>query len=160
MVKKLILFFLGLIPFVLGFLINSWLMQNQNLVFPSKLIGLIFLSFWLLIGFATSEFEKTLLKSTLIVNLPAFLMLLLIMYQEIILGHYWANIIGIAAQFYYLPLINIASSVYRIFSFLTSGITYTRWVCLVGFLLMFASYYLGGYLKKRRNIWVIRYKQS
>ncbi|WP_353095125.1 hypothetical protein [Tissierella praeacuta] len=143
--KKLFLFLLGFIPLVLGFLMNSWLMQNHILKF--KLIGIIFLALWLLIGFTTCYFAKTPLKSTIIANLPAFLMLLFIMYQEIILRRYWSNIFGVATQFYYLPLINIAASFYPSFMIVRFWL-----VSLIGFLLMFSSYYLGGYLKKHRNI--------
>ncbi|MFF2755149.1 hypothetical protein ACFVR1_15530 [Psychrobacillus sp. NPDC058041] len=147
--KKMILFLLGLIPFVLGFLMNSWLMQNQNSILPFKLIGIIFLVFWVLVGFITCKFEKTPLKSAVIINLPAFLILLFIMYQEIILGQYWFNIFGMATQFYYLPLLNISSSLVGIFLSLTPWATQIWSASLIAFLLMFASYYLGCYLKKR-----------
>ena len=144
--KKMILFLLGLIPFVFGFLMNSWLMQNQNIVLASKLIGIIFLIFWILVGFITFKLEKTPLKSAIIINLPAFLILLLIIYQEIILAQYWSNIFGLATQFYYLPLINISSFLISIFLPLTSFGIWSE--SLIAFLLMFASYYLGCYLKK------------
>ncbi|MFF2754471.1 hypothetical protein ACFVR1_12090 [Psychrobacillus sp. NPDC058041] len=143
--KKLILFFIGLIPFVLGFLMNSWLMQNQNSILPFKLIGIIFLVFWALVGFITCKFEKTPFKSAAIINLPAFLTLLFIMYQGIILGQFWSNIFGLATQFYYLPLINISAS---LGIFLPLSPLHNWSLSLIAFLLMFASYYLGCYLKK------------
>ena len=60
--KKALLILIGLIPFVLGFLMNAWLMQNQDSVLPFKLIGILFLVFWGLIGYITCKFEKTPLK--------------------------------------------------------------------------------------------------
>ena len=148
----MILILLGLIPFVLGFLMKSWLIQNQDSVLPFKMIGLIFLAFWLMVGFISYEFEKTLLKSAVIAHLPALLVLLFIMYQEIILGQYWSNLFGIATQFYYLPLINISSSVVGIFLSFTPWTKHIWSGCLIAYLLMFASYYLGYYLKRYRNI--------
>ncbi len=128
---------------------NSWLTEIQDSVLPFKLIGLIFLAFWVTVGFLSYKFVKALLKSSVIAHLPALLMLLFIMYQEIILGQYWSNWFGIATQFYYLPLINLSSSVVGIFSSSIKGI----WlVSLIAFLFMFASYYLGNYLKNFRNI--------
>ena len=146
------LFLLGLTPFVLGFLMNSWLIQNPDSVLPFKLIGFIFLAFWVTVGFISYKIEKTLLKSAVIAHLPALLMLSLIMYQEIIVGQYWSNIIGIAAQFFFLPLINISSSVVGIvLSFIpwdihvwSTGLI----ASIIAFLLMLTSYCLGYYLKK------------
>lgn len=140
--KKLMLFFLGLIPFISGFIMNDIIMQNPNITIPYKLIGIIFILFWAFIGFITCKFGKTSLESAVIANLPAFLVLLLNLYQEIISGEYWLNIFGSATQFYYLPLINLSSA----FTFWSP---YFWTVYIAGFILMFASYYIGAYLKKR-----------
>lgn len=144
--KGMILFLLGLIPFVLGFLMNSWLMQNQNSVLPSNIIGIIFLIFWVLVGFITCKHGKKRLTSTITINLTAFLILLLIMYQEAILDRYWSNIFGWSTQIYYLALINISSFLLGIF---LPSTTVGIWPeSLIAFLLMFASYYIGCYLNK------------
>lgn len=141
--KKLILFLIGLIPFVSGFLMNSWLMQNPNSVLPFKLIGSIFLVFWVLVGSITCKFDKTPYHSAVIIHLPALLVLLLIMYQDMILGQFWSNIFGLATQFYYLPLINISS-------FIVGGGLYVQmWTAsIVAFFLMYGCYYLGCYFNK------------
>ncbi|QUW23006.1 hypothetical protein JSQ81_05395 [Sporosarcina sp. Marseille-Q4063] len=132
---------------------NSWLMQNPDDVLPFKLIGFIFLSFWITVGFISYKFEKTPLKSAVIAHLPALLMLFFIIYQEVILDQYWANIFGLATQHYYLPLINIAAPVVSIFSFLIPGGMGIWLVSLIAFSLMFAAYYLGYYLK---SVFVIK----
>lgn len=142
--KRIVLFLLGLIPFMLGYQMSSWLMQNQDSVLPFKLIGILFLIFWILVGFITSKFEKTPLMTSIILNLPAFLVLLLIMYQTIIVGQSWSTLFGWAIQLYFLPLINISSFIVgRLFFYVH------MWsACLVAFLLMFASTYLGCYLRR------------
>ncbi|MDD3705069.1 MAG: hypothetical protein PHC45_03250 [Clostridiaceae bacterium] len=140
--RRFKLFLIGLIPFILGFIMNAIMMQNPNFNLPYKLIGVLSLVIWGFIGFKTCEFGKTSVESAMIVNLPAFLVLLLNLFQEIILGQYWFNIVGISTQFFYLPLINLS------FSF-TFWSPYLWTVYIVGFLLMFASYYIGAYLKKR-----------
>jgi hypothetical protein len=143
--KKFMLFFLGLIPFALGFIINAIMTQNKDLLLPYKLIGIMCILFWGFIGFKTCEFGKTSLESAIIANLPAFLVLLLNLYQEIILGQYWLNIFGAATQFYYLPLVNLSAP----FTFWSHDF----WtVYIIEFLLMFASYYAGAYLKKRSTL--------
>ena len=148
----MILFLLGLIPFVLGFFMNSWLMQNPDSIIPFQLIGLIFLAFWLMVGFISYKFEASLLKSAVIAHLPALLMLLFIMYQEIIRGQFWSNLFGIATQLYYLPLITISSSIVGIFLSLTPWAINIWSTSIIAFLLMLASYYIGYHIKKYRNL--------
>ena len=146
--KKALLILIGLIPFVLGFLMNAWLMQNQDSVLPFKLIGILFLVCWGLIGFITYNFEKTPLKSTVILHIPAFLVLLLIMFQNIILAQSLSNFLGWATQFYYLPLLNLSTTIEMLLPFNLINVWMT---CLIAFLLMIASYYLGCYLTKFRS---------
>ena len=151
-IKKMTLILLGFIPLVLGFIMNSWILENPDSVLPFKLIGFAFLAFWVIVGFFGFKFEKTLVKSTLIAHIPALLALLLIMYQEIILGQFWSNLLGMATQFYYLPLVNISASVVGVFSFLLSGMKGLGSASLIALLLMFAAYYLGYYFSKYRSI--------
>lgn len=145
---------LGLIPFIIGFLMNQWIVKNPESVLPHKLISILFLAFWVLVGFTSSKFTKNLLKSSIIVNLPAFLMLLLNMYQQIIVGQYWTGAMGEFSQIYFLPLINITGSVVEFFmffiTFFTNQVhTISSWILsLTAFLLMFIAYYLGGYLRR------------
>lgn len=145
--KRLILFLLGLTPLVLGFLMNSWMVKNQNSVLPFKLIGIIFLLYWVVVGFITCKFERTSLKSAIIANLSAFLMLLFILFQEIILEEYWTNMFGIVTQFYFLPLVNISSSIVGFFGF----VIYFSVASIISFLFMFGSYYLGSYFKNQKG---------
>ena len=139
--KKLLLVLLGLIPFVLGFAMNSWLMDNPNSILPFKLIGILFLVFWVWIGFITCKYAKTPFQSAVIIHLPALFVLFLIMYQDIVLEKFWSNLFGLATQFYYLPLINLSSFIFS-FTMTISPLM------IVAFLLMYGSYYVGCYFKK------------
>lgn len=140
--RKVMLLLLGFIPFILGFMMNAIMMQNPNFILPYMAIGILSLVIWGFIGFKTCKFGKTSLESAIIANLPALLVLLLNLFQEIILGQYWTNIVGTSTQFFYLPLINLSS-------IFTSWSPYVWPVYIVGFLLMFVSYYIGAYFKKR-----------
>jgi len=140
---------------------NQWIVQNPEKVLPYKLISLFFLAFWVIVGFTSSKFAKNLLRSSLIVNLPAFLMFLLNMYQQIVVGQYWPGAIGDLSQFYFLPLTNISGSVIEVFMFFTLFFTNqvqtsSSWILfLTSFLLMVISYYLGGYLRRKYDIWIV-----
>ena len=116
--KKWLLVLIGLIPFVLGFAMNSWLINNPNSILPFRLLGVLFLVLWVSVGFITCKYAKTPYHSAVILHLPALFVLLLIMYQDMVLEEYWSNLFGLATQFYYLPLINISSF---ISSFIITG---------------------------------------
>ncbi len=137
--KRMILLLWGLVPFGVGFLINVLLMKN--LILPFKIIGIAFLLGWGLLGFLTNSNGKTIVKTAVFANLPAFVVLLLILYQEIKLGHYWMNLFGIATQFFFLPLLNISFS-------LTFWEQHVWPAYIVSFILMCVAFLLGGYVKK------------
>ena len=142
--KKLFLVLLGLIPFVLGFVMNSWLMNNPNSILPFKLIGILFLVFWVWVGFITCKYVKTPYQSAVIIHLPALFVLFLIMYQDIVLEKFWSNFFGLATQFYYLPLINLSNFIF----------SYTMTISplmIVAFSLMYGSYYVGCYFKSSQR---------
>ena len=145
--KKLLLVLIGLIPFGLGFAMNSWLMDNPNSILPFRLIGILFLVFWVSVGFITCKYAKTPYHSAVILHLPALFVLLLVMYQDIVLEEYWSNLLGLATQVYYLPLINLSSF---IFSYTMTGGLFVQMstATVVAFLLMYGSYYVGCYFKK------------
>lgn len=149
--KKMILFLIGLIPLLLGFLMDSRLMQVQS-NFPFKLIGIIFLGLWMFLGFKNYDFEGSPFKTSLIVHLPALIVLLAIVYQEFIVGEFSKDILGMATQLFYLPLASLSSSI------ITNFFSFTPWTMQVflssaiSFLLMFICFYLGCYFKKHRRV--------
>ncbi|MDW0109687.1 hypothetical protein QT716_06410 [Sporosarcina aquimarina] len=128
---------------------NTWLLQNHSSILPFTAIGLVFLAFWAFVGFITSRKDRTLLKSAFITNTTAFIVLLLIVYQEILLEKFWLNLFGTATQFYYLPLFNLSASILGTFTHITTFAIHTWSAALVGFCLLFVSYYIGGLMKKR-----------
>ena len=150
-IKKLILFLLGLIPFALGLLMNTWTMTNRDSILPLKLIGIGFLIFWTALGFMTSKFERTPLKASMSIHLPSFLILLSIMYQEIIVGKYFSNLFGLFSQLYYLPLINLISSIESIFLSLTPWRIYFWTTSLMSFLVMVFCYHLGVHIRNKKE---------
>lgn len=80
--------------------------------------------------------------SLLLVNLPACLVLLLQLFQEMILGQYWEGLLGLATQFYSLPILSI--------SFTLTFWAHQVWAAyMIGFLLMIITYSVGWQLRKK-----------
>ena len=141
--RKLIALLIGLTPLGIGYFMNDIMMQNQHLLLPYWLIGLIFLVVWCLVGYLTGDRAKFSVPLLLFAHLPALIALILNLYQEIILGQYWANWIGKATQFFFLPLVNIAAPL----AFWSSRFCA---VYVAATILMAVAYALGAFLKTRK----------
>jgi len=142
--KKLLLFFIGLLPLAFGALLNALMLGAlQNATLPYGVIGLFFLLFWLLLGFWTRPLTKSAFAAAAIAHIPALAALALLLYQEMALGRYWFNAFGLFPQFFYLPLISLAG---RIVVFAHTMPP----VYIAAFVMMFAVFRAGGALCKRK----------
>lgn len=102
--RKLGLVLAGLTPFLFGGIQNWAMMKYMDAVMPFKLIGAGFLLLWLCFALALgTDWEK---QTVFLLNLPAFVVLLLIFVQEVILSAYWRNAAGMWTQLFFLPLLH------------------------------------------------------
>lgn len=140
--KKIILFLVGIIPLFIGYGMN-YLMFGPfyNMALSYKLIGITFLLAWFFWGRCSYRFVNNKKVATILGNSFALIVLLLLIYQEVILGQYWYNQVGCATQFYYLPLIGLASVFTKMFHTITA--TY-----VTAFILMCIVFYLGCHTSK------------
>ncbi len=99
----------GLLPLLTGYLMNAGMMANPERLLPYTLIALLFLLVWSLIGFAAARKGLRLKPALLAAHALAILALGLILIQELIVGHYWTSFLGVASQFYFLPVLNLGS---------------------------------------------------
>ena len=142
--KKLLLVLFGFIPLGIGWLINGLTMAFPNTVLPLGLISVAFLVLWAWLGFISCKFEKVIHISICLIHLPIFLALALNLYQEIVLGQYFSNIVGVCTQFFYLPVLNMA--------YMLTAWSTRLWVAYIaGFVLMCLVYFGGCVLKKHRT---------
>jgi len=135
---------IGFVPFVFGIAMNWFMMTFPNLLPPYFLVGIGMLLFW----FAATYFSKpyAVSGSQLLcgIHLVPFAILVLLFVQEIILGAYWRNFIGMWTQLYYLPLVNLGFQMtfwsHRIFT-----------AYMASFLLMLIAALVGCCLKQKKK---------
>lgn len=98
--KRLVLLMFGFSPFLIGGLINWYLMTYTHSVPPLNLIcGFVYFMWFL----ASYFFRLTKTKATVAyLNAPAAVILILLAVQELG-GAYWSNPLGLWTQFFYLP---------------------------------------------------------
>jgi 4-amino-4-deoxy-L-arabinose transferase-like glycosyltransferase len=144
--KKLVILIAGYSPLPIGYGINYLCINNIMWTkLTLDLISIFFFLCWGLLGFVFCKFVKTKMSALIICNLPAFIVLILILIQELINKKYWSNGWGIATQFYYLPTL-------RIGSFVTPDFMPYMWqTYIVSFTLMIIVFCLGCYIRDKIN---------
>ncbi len=140
--KKWLCFLVGLIPFLLGYIMNRAMMAFPAVSFPYGAIGLISLIAWFGLGMTTRRLVDSDGEALALVHLAGVLDLLLLLFQEVIQGHYWVNKIGVATQLFYLPVVNIAAK-------FTAFSPRLYWTYVSGLVLMVAAFSLGRFVGKR-----------
>lgn len=134
---------LGCLPFVLGGVMNWWMMTNPDTLPPYLLIALGMLILWAAIAYFMMGKLKNEKKVVLCLNAVAFVVLILLGVQEMVLQGYWMNAVGAWTQYFYLPLLRL-------------GFTFTSWTpsiffaYIASFLLMLLVSVVGCNLKKDR----------
>ena len=143
--KKILLVLIGLIPLPLGYLMNHLMMTvYYHKALPAFMIGVVFLVAWFGLGYLTYNLAKSNKEAIMLAHSIAFVFLVLAVIQEVFLRRYLPNHIGISTQFYFMPLLNIASKFLRFFTFrMYQGF-------IVAFALMCSTFYLGRKVRKKR----------
>ncbi len=141
--KKLLLLLVGFIPFAVGYGLNALMLgAYYDTALPYGWIGAGMLVVWFGLGMLARSFGGTVFKSAMIAHIPALIVLMLLLYQEWILGQYWLNAIGMATQLFFLPLVYL-SGIVTFFSPTMPAVYVTV------FLFLFIAFWLGGRLRTR-----------
>lgn len=110
--KSLIkLFCIGILPLIVGFVMNYAILYLPIPGFVSILLGLLFFALWGYLSFKIADSNRNPIIQALILCVFGLLMLVLLLYQELIMGEYFANLIGFASQMFFLPFLSTISSI-------------------------------------------------
>lgn len=141
--KKALIFILGWTPLLAGTVMNEMIMADLGILPPFLAVAVGTLLVWALFGALTVVLKEK-RSSLLLLDLPAAIVLLLVLYQELAMQQYWGNAVGMGTQLFYLPVLGVG---FR----LTAGITHTMSpVYVLSFLLLCAASLLGRLLGERR----------
>jgi hypothetical protein len=124
-VKRAALVSIGFLPLPIGFLINHLMMTIWFYTFPGGTlfsINIAILVLWFICGWFYAKFFYSKREPLLLLNSAAILAIVLILFQMLVIGRFWPNWFGITPQFFYLPLMNLAS---RLMSFVASLVPFT-----------------------------------
>ncbi len=140
----------GVLPLAVGFAFNYLILYLPLPGFLLLPIELALLVLWGYLAFKLSTPEKNPFAQSLMLCVFGLLMLALVLYQELCLGRYFANIVGFGTQMYFLPLLTLAAqiTVPVMRSFMEVIRVWPAYI--VVWILMFAASCAGCFLKRRR----------
>ena len=139
--KRAILILIGLLlPLLIGFLLSNWSMGWQ-LFLRGRLngIGLAVLALWFVTGMISMKFFTSKREALLLLNTAPILIALLVLFQILVLGRFLGNIVGMASQFFYLPLMGLTSGLLSVLPLPVISMTMISFVSLG--LLILASWF-------------------
>ena len=139
--KRVLLILIGLIPLILGYLLNYLMFISM---IPLFIIYFAVWIIWFIAGLISIKLVDRKTESILLLNTPAFLFLLLVLYQEIILSQYWPNLIGVIPQLFYTPFIYIGFRITPMFH----SVFYAY---IASFLIMLIVSFSGRLVSERRK---------
>lgn len=137
--KKIFIIITGFSPLLIGYGLHLFITYSTNAKpgIALDLFCILFFLYWGLMGFAFCKFTDSKLNTSILCNFPAFIVLLLILVQELINKRYWTNLWGFITQIFYLPTLRISFAV-------KPNFLYYMWQSyIISFLLMMAASYIG-----------------
>lgn len=148
--KKLKLLFLSGSPFVIGYLLN-YVMMRFNLYGTSVvMMSVLFLVYWFFVGSISTKYTESIRESILIGNSFAIVSIILIIFQEVVMGRYMFNVIGTAPQMFYLVTLSLVSKLENVLLFFMPS--HYMWMAYsLAFGLMILVYYKGYTVRMKRD---------
>lgn len=138
----ILLVILGAIPYLLGYAMNWYIMEYPDTLPPLGWIAVLFLLFWGLLAFLCNRKGAHTKQVVCFLNLLAALNLVLLGVQDVILGAYWSNFLGLITQFFYLPVLSLGFG-------LTTWSSSVFVAYVVCFILMAAASYAGCRIRQK-----------
>ena len=149
MKSRIVLALISLLPLLFGFITNHLATTVWFYTFPSGwywFMGIFFLLLWFVAGWASAKWVNSSKEALIYLNAVAGLVLILILYQEFIMGRYWWGWLGASTQFYYMTLAHIPNRLFRIIPVATIRFSY---ICIVAFCIQLLASFLGRKIGER-----------
>lgn len=140
----------GLLPLAAGYVCNylMLLLPLPGVFFFS--LSFVFVLLWGYLAYRLADPKQNAFVQSGMMCVFGVFMLALVLYQELVLGQYWLNLVGTGTQMYFLPLLSATSTVFSpIISLLMPVMRiWPFYVCEL--LSMFVISVIGCWLKKRK----------
>ena len=155
--KRLAIVLIGLSPILVG-LVQSYLRTNVTFFSSDisyQLVGFLVFAIWFIVGRYYNKLAGSKANTVLLINTPAFLVLVLLLIQEAVLGDIWTNIVGQLTQLFYTPmlfwLVGVPAEVIREVMTASSMLSYMIIRYITSFICLLLASYVGCVFGDRRG---------
>ena len=150
-IKRIGYMSLGFFPLLLfGYYLNHLILTTfYYVVGPYFFIGVVIIAVWFIFGMISVLFVSSAKEAVLLLNAPAFLFLLLLLFQAWVLESMWLNQIGFATQMFFLPLFRFGFVMAGILPRFILPIVDTGIAGATAFVFMVAASYFGRSFSER-----------
>ena len=140
--KKLNLLLFSVSPLLVGYFLSYMAYNHDWYGGILTIISVIFCIYWFYAGYKSYDFASSRRESIFIGNSCAFIAIILILFQGLLLGRFIMSFLGSAPQYFFFPMIRVSLWFEGIIFFFTST-TRVETISLVSFILMIAIYNVG-----------------
>lgn len=146
MKQKLKWLALSILPLILG-CIYSMCIESMT-VSMYWVINIVFFALWMLLSYLLADKTTPPKVQASWMCRITFVALVLILYQELLQGHYWSGYLGVATQYYFLPGLTLSAG--AVGALLPIG---AMWLaCIAEAAAMFFLSLLAARLKVKRSV--------
>ena len=149
-IARVVFVLLGFLPLAVGWFLDYLIMRDPY-TFPraaSILLGIGMLLIWFFLGWLSKKFIKSAREAVLFLNTMAVLMIVIHAVQHFIVGAYFANIVGLVTQNFFLSMIALTRILTTPMSFLVISLFN---LSFIGFGLMLIASGLGRAVGERQE---------
>ena len=148
--KKILLIFLSLSPFILGKFLSDLMISADIYGTSVTLYSMAFLALWFVIGITSFKLSGSIIESVIYGHIGGFISLIMMFVQTIVLGRFLSNSIGFYTQMYFLPTLRIGGFIEETLLFFVKT-HYLMPVAFISMVLMISVYALGYKVAENRN---------
>lgn len=109
MLDAVIMLCAGILPLLAGILFHCLLLFLPVGSSLMLLLALALLAAWVYLAYRVSKPQKNPIIQAFLLSAFGVVMLVLALCQELVLGRYWLNFLGLAPQLYFLPFVPLAA---------------------------------------------------
>ena len=150
-IKRAFLVLIGFIPLLLfGHYLHHLLMTTFFYrEAPFFLISVAVIAAWFVFGIISVKLVGSKKEAVLLLNASAFVVLMLILFQEWVLGSFWLNQVGLTTQMFYLPVVRLGFLISKVIPRFILPIGSFGIASAFAFLFMLGASYLGRVIIER-----------
>lgn len=152
MTKPIRLIAAGIVPLILGFLLHWMILALPNTAVVTLPLSVVLLAAWGFAAFKLSDPAGSAALQAFLMCALGLVILLLLLYQELVVGAYWGGWIGLGTQLFFLPWLPLPAAAASFLASMIGPSAMPMWAdYLAVWICLFAAGCIGCSARRRRQ---------